>query len=342
VLVAAVFDAFLSIYRARTADLLRIAGVRIESGVKRDLHPDLVRRLTREATKSAEHVMRMCIRALDYLPPVDVKFGEFLRALVTADTDLVPDDPMGYRLALIEAFRRRGILPENCLSLAPDSLLWESPGDDRLTLATLAQHLDLTGKFRRSEAMAAAEKNREQTHVWLLESEGEEIDRAWQDACGVLFRPGLSPEEDRRTVSHWPKRQPTHERPGLAVEVHSVRTCGRTGPDGQDLRQLIVEVTQRRRGFYDPKIQDEEDAGDQTAPPLEEEFVFRGGATLIFDLREGVLRYAIRKRISDDDRLERQRAYQSGRAAEGLGYTYDPRRRGVASQEPFAVVHRGG
>src|SRR5262249_32265371 len=75
ILVAAVFDAFLTIYRARTDDLLRIAGV-ARGGGKR-LDADLAGRLTKEAAKTADHVLRMCIRALDYLPPVDVRFGEF-------------------------------------------------------------------------------------------------------------------------------------------------------------------------------------------------------------------------------------------------------------------------
>src|SRR5262249_3346012 len=98
ILVAAMFDAFLSIYKERIADLLRIptggSGVLPEG----NLHPDLVNRLADEATKTAGHLLRMAIRALDYCPPVDITFGEYLRALVTADGDLVSDDPWGYRI----------------------------------------------------------------------------------------------------------------------------------------------------------------------------------------------------------------------------------------------------
>src|SRR5205085_5305417 len=90
-LVAAVFDAFLAIYRSRTAHLLRIytrgTGV-LPAGA---IHPDLVHRLASEASKSASHVLNICIRALDYVPPVDITFGEFLRGLITADADLVED-----------------------------------------------------------------------------------------------------------------------------------------------------------------------------------------------------------------------------------------------------------
>ena len=46
----------------------------------------------------------MCIRALDYCPPVDITFGEYLRAIITADCDLVEDDRLRYRVAFVEAF----------------------------------------------------------------------------------------------------------------------------------------------------------------------------------------------------------------------------------------------
>ena len=66
----------------------------------------------------------MCIRAFEYLPPVDITFGDYLRALVTADYDLVADAGIGQREAMIEAFRRRGIYPAGVVSLAEDSLRW--------------------------------------------------------------------------------------------------------------------------------------------------------------------------------------------------------------------------
>src|SRR5262249_22329038 len=68
-----------------------------------ELHPDLEDALATEAAKAARHLLQMCVRALDYCPPVDITFGEYLRALVTADADLVPDDGLNYRLAVGEA-----------------------------------------------------------------------------------------------------------------------------------------------------------------------------------------------------------------------------------------------
>ncbi|MGY2996898.1 hypothetical protein [Mesorhizobium sp. URHB0026] len=335
VLVAAIFDAFLTIYSRRTADLLRIANVTLEKGVRHDLHPDLAARLTREAVKSADHVLRMCIRSLDYLPPVDVRFGEFLRALITADFDLVPDDPYGYRLAVIEAFRRRGIVPSGCLSLAVDSLVWERPDDD-LSVDDI-KGLDLEARFKRSEATALAESNRKIFASWFYGTDPN--DEKWQQACGVIFNEKLRECGPLPTVSRWPDRNDGRTRKYPAVDVHSVRTTRRAGPDGQDIRQLIVEVSQRRRGFF--KVVDQESQDADTGGEIRaQDFVFRGGATLIFDLRNRKLRYAIRKRIDDGDRLAEQREFlDQHRNLGALGAAYGDN--AWAAKEPFAMVHRG-
>src|SRR4029453_4641902 len=90
ILVAAVFDAFLTIYKARIADLLRIASEGTGVLPEGQLHPDLVNRLAEEAADTAQHVLEMCIRALDYCPPVDITFGDYLRAIAPADPALDP------------------------------------------------------------------------------------------------------------------------------------------------------------------------------------------------------------------------------------------------------------
>jgi len=124
ILVAAVFDAFVRMYESRIADLRRIATG--GTGVLPDgeIHPDLARRFAEEAVRTAQRVLNMCIRAIDYLPPVDVTFGDFARALITADIDFYSDDPRRYRLAFIEAFRNHGIYPLDVRTLAEDALRW--------------------------------------------------------------------------------------------------------------------------------------------------------------------------------------------------------------------------
>lgn len=342
ILVAAIFDAFLTIYKQRTADLLRIAGISINRADRRELHPDLAARLAREASKSADHLLRMCIRALDYLPPVDVRFGEFLRAIITADTDLIPNDTYRYRIAVIEAFRRRGILPEGTLSLAPDSLCWETP-ETNLGLDGTFPQLNLGWVADRSEAEAIAEDNRKQVHSWLMAPD-DDNDLPWQRACGVVFREDLIPKSWKsrlQSVLAWPgTTRRSKQRPGARIEVHSVRTTRRTGPDGQELYQLIVEVTQRRRGFLSPDRQ--EAAENATGVPDREDFLFRGGSTLIFDLKSGELRYAIRKSITNEARLSEQRSFLEANPSFRIRSHYSDDAVGaVGMDEPFAFAHRG-
>jgi hypothetical protein len=123
ILVAAVFDAFFTTYQRRIADLVRIATGGTGLLPAGDMHPDLVHRIANEATLTAQSILTMCIRAFEYLPPVDITFGDFLRALVTADFELSPMDEHGQRQAMIEAFRARGIYPDHVSSLSEESLL---------------------------------------------------------------------------------------------------------------------------------------------------------------------------------------------------------------------------
>lgn len=121
ILVSAVFAGYFKAYQNRTADLFRIAG-----NPDGRLHPDIVNRLATEASQLADRFLRMCFRAFDYMPPVDVTFGDFLRALITSDFELNPSDPEEVRFEIIEAFRERGIIPSGVQSLAEESLLWPS------------------------------------------------------------------------------------------------------------------------------------------------------------------------------------------------------------------------
>jgi hypothetical protein len=128
ILVAAIFDAYFTAYMNDTADLFRIGRASGTVGPNNDLHPTLARRLAAEAAKLARRFSMMCIRAIDYCPPVDIRFGEFLRALITSDYEAYPEDTRQYRECLIEAFRLRGIRPEGVTSLSQEALLWEGIG----------------------------------------------------------------------------------------------------------------------------------------------------------------------------------------------------------------------
>ena len=112
VLVSAVFEAFATVFRRKTARYRRLAQY-----APKDAHnTELIQLLTEEAGQLAQQFLSICIRAIDYCPPVDLRLGEYLRALITADFDLVPDDPFAYREAFIDAFARRNIYPEGILT----------------------------------------------------------------------------------------------------------------------------------------------------------------------------------------------------------------------------------
>jgi hypothetical protein len=110
ILVAAVFGAFLLVYKQRTADLFRIATRGTGVLPQGDIPPDLANRLAEEASRCAREILQMCIRALDYCPPVGITFGDYLRAIITGDVNLNADDELGYRVALVESFRAWGII----------------------------------------------------------------------------------------------------------------------------------------------------------------------------------------------------------------------------------------
>ena len=125
--VAAVFDAYVSTYRAQIGDLLRIATGGTGVLPPGHLHPDLVARVTAEATKNADRFLGMVVRAFDFLPVVDVTFGDVVRAIVTADRALYPDDAHHLRSTLVESLRLRGIYPARIASLADEALAWPTP-----------------------------------------------------------------------------------------------------------------------------------------------------------------------------------------------------------------------
>jgi subtilisin family serine protease len=307
ILVAAVFDAFLSIYESRTADLLRLAsngtGI-LEPGA---IHPDLVNRLADEAAKSAQHVLTMCIRALDYCPIVDITFGEYLRAIITADYDLLPDDDLNYRVAFIEAFRKRGLYPRDVRTLSVESLLWQGPtGEEQCPsphleagLANLRSFVDQHAYSDSRERLFHLQRDmRRSIHGWLREhfakGNGGVTDAAY---LGLDATAGF--------------------------EVRTARLAFRTSPDGGMLPQLIVSMQQRRALGG---------AGNQ---------MFEGGCTVIADLRNRRIKYCIRKNVMSESRMERQRAFaiQSRETLRAVYFSSLDAQ--DETREPFAIMHRG-
>ncbi len=320
ILVAAVFDAYLTIYEDRIADLRRIATG--GTGVLPDgeLHPDLVRRMANEASKSAHHVLRMCLRAMDYVPPLDITFGEFLRALITADYDLVPDDDRRYRVAFIEAFRKWGIYPRDVRTLSEESLRW-APPDSKQKICLLPDLKQVPPEVR-EEVQEGLETVREALSSWQPGEARAAIFAKLKVAQRMLwwyFRSDiLKPALKEKLLGGIDTRR--------SFELTNLRPARRIGPRGEFRTELVVEILQNKNALpLDPKERAAEKARrrkerlarEERGEPEEEAGIpFRGGVTLIVSLDDYSVRYAIYKRIDSAAREERQRAF---RAAEGGG-----------------------
>ena len=211
----------------------------------------------------------MCIRALDYIPPVDITFGEYLRGIITADADLVSDDRYNYRVAFIEAFRRRGIYPRDLDTLSVDTLRWagvdfeKPPAPYKRIIQKLKQYADACFYITdREELFKRTRTQREQLHEALKE--------IFAQTPKFASQLGLDPT--------------------ASFEVHALRRANRVGPDGNPRPQVVVVLTQSR------SIEIEGSAEPQT---------FRGGSTLVVDLAKPAVQYAIIKNIESPTRQER-------------------------------------
>jgi len=274
ILVAAVFDGFFNTYQRRIGDLVRIATGGTGTLPQGDLHPDLVNRIATEAARTAQRVLDMCIRAFDYMPPVDVTFGDFLRAMITADFELVPDDEYNCRGAMIEAFRLRGIYPDGVTSLAEESLLWENVenklpplGPDVLKL-TQVVFFNALRSFDLGSPKVDYQPGSDPASQSLTIEEGEEIELdvtselysalhayATQNAAAL----GLDP-------------------PPAKIQVRGFHPVFRVAPSGRLLIELVTQYAQ-----VDHSVKEELGG-----------IPFRGGCTLIAS-SSGVFRYHISK-----------------------------------------------
>jgi hypothetical protein len=306
ILVAAVFDAFFDVYQARINDLLRIATGGTGRLPEGDLHPDLVNRIAAEASKTARNILNMCIRAFDYLPPVDVSFGDYLRALITADVETVSSDDRGLRASMIEAFRQRGIHMPGVPSLAEEALLWENREESGLELpfAPFREALILSARaFDRGPAR--------KTRVVAPDGAPEEPD-SWPAELREFAREraaelGLDPE--------------------LKTRVAGYHTVFRVSPAGQLKIELVAQFAQEDKAA--------------SADPVHGGVRMLGGATVIASA-EGKVRYVISKPLSAE-RRERQRAFvadcdQDDAMLAYAGAEYQKKRMTFRS---FARLHRG-
>ncbi|RRI03901.1 peptidase S8 [Mesorhizobium tamadayense] len=324
ILVFAVYQAFIAIADRRTDDLIQLAtggtGI-LPAGT---LHPGLVERLTDEVAKTAKQMLTMCIRALDYCPAVDITFGEYLRALITADRDAYPDDPLHYRLAFLESFRKWKLLPRDVRTISEETLAWSAPEDPSpLWLKGLLAKVDLgwNQKLKRSEIFALNDKNR--YALWKAMHRAFASDPDLYKQFGLL--PDLPRYNEDGTVMHQPKKGET------TFDIYSVRPTRRVEPDGSFRVEVVAVIQQRLPVAFDGT------PAPQGVNKGDGFFWFRGGATIIIDPREGFeeMRYAIIKNTGSTDRQKRQAQTVTANYLSPLRALYF----GGEASEPFAILH---
>ncbi|HRJ49271.1 MAG TPA: hypothetical protein PKU91_01980 [Phycisphaerales bacterium] len=354
ILVAAVFDAFLGIYRSRTADLVRLASGGTGMLPAGDIHPDLVERLTQEACKAARHVLTMCIRALDYCPPVDLTFGEYLRALITADADMVPDDDKHYRVAMIEGFRRHGIFPQGVNSMSEEALRWERPKFSRKLEECLDEAIaavEGTSRSASGRGARGASSDHEYVQAASVPDRLTRRGREWtamERACAIIRDKLIELLADEDDVQ-WQlgvcvgrgahgSVHTTDSKGRPSFQVNRLRRSRRLGPGGLEVGDYVLEITQKRDGYFDPARQAKADKKgarpSQVRPESGRDFLFRGGCTLNIDMRSRRVRYCVAKNVLSEQRLQRQREFIGGTEPRLGIYSRIPDR------ETFAMLHR--
>ena len=272
VLVSAVFEAITTVVRRKTERLFSIAGIDPEAASRGPISDALVKAIAQEASDVAGQFLNICIRGIDYCPPADMEFGEYLRAMITADSEIEQSDKWGFREALMRSFRRRCIFPDHVQFMTEDAMRWRSP-EERVRIPGLS-FCDLRFDGEPGRAADVNELIRQANALGSFVTDPKRA-RAFQ-----LISPGAALPKGITYAS--------------IPAVESVRVSRRVAPDGRVLFDLVAEVTQSCTVKRDGDV-----------------FDVKGGCTLIID-PQGELRFAISKRFDSDGRRARQHAAMRG------------------------------
>lgn len=260
-LVAAVFSGFVSTFEEETRNLVLLAtngSGRLPPGA---VPPPLVRAVCESARHLSDRLLSACIRSFDYLPPADVTFGDFVRAVVTADADLFPSGNSTLRQRLVEGFHRYGINAAGVWSLSESAL-------------RLEKIRELTGMPVDADLVLSA--CTELRPLWTDATIASEQESRWQ-SHGPAWA---------RDLKNWAK---SHDRvlglrPDLKIDARHFHTSVRFDEDGQPRVDIVVQFVQSTMWSI-----------AEGKPPLQ----VWGGTTVISDA-SGQVRYIVKKQIPLD------------------------------------------
>ncbi|MGH0031939.1 MAG: hypothetical protein ACQGVC_19285 [Myxococcota bacterium] len=248
VLVAAMMRSFVRAWRWRMLE-----------GLGKDVSID-VDRVIETAASTADYLLTMVIRALDYAPPIHITFDDYLAALLTADAEVRPNDaPENYRLIVREVFDRFGIRSPT-----------KNPG----------------GVWDREEP---GRISYERVHYEPLQSDPNEIFRGvWENRDALHMTPAAYTQIEsvrpalRRTTDGFVLKET------VAEAVQFLRLTNK------ELRALCQREASRKKASKADR--DRLAVLDEFSPDFTH--LLRGGSTLLFD-DFGHLKYSIGTRVDN-------------------------------------------
>jgi hypothetical protein len=254
VLVAAVMRAFLHAWTERIEEL------RTERG-RIDVRP-----VAEAGAQIADVLLTMAIRALDYTPPIHLRFGDYLSALVTADAEI--RSAHRPRELVLHWFGLFGVSPT---SGSPDGL-WQPPDTplalDGIRFASLQtdpvemfrlvwvnrENLQLVpDAFTRVTTVRPCVRTSPEDGLPLRETVAEvvqflEITAAELGRYGLDIPPGMA--EDKQIVLEGGSTLILDEYARLKYEIHN-RIPSRDDADGHDRAQKRLEYLWEHGAFDD-------------------------------------------------------------------------------------------
>ncbi|MEO8134243.1 MAG: hypothetical protein ABI831_09725 [Betaproteobacteria bacterium] len=311
VFAAAVLSAFVGVWHDRIAGRGRGDGL----GKLADGRYSL-RRVAEEGAAVADYLAMMLIRAIDYMPPVHVTFGDVLSAMLTADVEIRPDDSRYLlRNRLAESFGAYGIRPASRRKDAPG--IWEPPigpmSYDRVHFESMRSDPDEVFRFIWENRVALGLRDEAYTRVLSVRP---------------CVRVGIDGFTLRETVAEYYQV--------ANLTLNELRDHGIAVP--RALAQLL------RGGNDDVAADAAGDAASHAAvEPADSDsganaktFALQGGGVLIFD-EYGRLKYQISNDVLDPRRQSRRL-----RDLARFGFFRAPRGLGAftASGPSFATLHR--
>jgi hypothetical protein len=237
-----------------------------------------LRRVAEEGADIADTLATLWIRAIDYMPPVHLRFGDALSAALTADHEVRPNDSRyDLRRHLLESFATFGFRPASKRADGRWSLPPEGLSYDRVRFESLKSDEDEVFRF-----------------LWDNREKLQLRDGAYTKVMSVRpsIRIGVDGFVVRETVAEY--YQVAH------LTAEEMKELGVQAP--REYLQMLEEGLQAKQ-LED--LDDDEPAPAQDASDIEADTTaLHGGAVLIFD-EFGRLKYWVHNDVFGKDQRER-------------------------------------